>query len=545
MYPLPLLLLLLLCSAVTRTIGNSDCKKCVSCEPFMSEPVTPAAGGAVVLCSDGVWDNMRPEEVSKLLLKRHYDGPSRAAEKIVKKVVRKGLTDDTTAVVLLFGPAPGSESGDSSNGSDSLGRAPSAAGETFLRRLGSSATSSIAKEKDSGSSATSSLDGTGEDAGYIPPGMLSSVKERSNEHLTDNADDITTAREVDPRDLVLDVIGACRSDARCVVEYKDLDPAMEYLGHGEFATAWRTKLHGEPVAIKMIKKDKLGQGVIAGFKREIMLMTHMGHANVLPGLAVGQLEGKSFMVLKILNSVLINDLPRPSDSVPFWVRWRETKRWPLSRAMRYAIQLGSALRYCHHEAFPQFRVLHRDIKPANIGFLHDGTLVLFDFGLAALWTLQTGTASDAPRPLTGDTGSLRYMAPEVATNQPYNHKADVFSFADVFWEMLALRKPFENFTPNDFIRAITQGLTPEIKKKWPPPLQRLLAECFSLDMNARPDFRQIVPRLEAIHSEQIAAEKPRSKKSKQPLQLHSPRSNSISNTPATAETACSARDFAC
>ena len=54
------------------------------------------------------------------------------------------------------------------------------------------------------------------------------------------------------------------------------------------------------------------------------------------------------------------------------------------------------------------------------------------------------------------------------------------------------------------------------------------------------EYRGVLP-----NAAQIAAEKPRSKKSKQPLQLHSPRSNSISNTPATAETACSARDFAC
>ena len=35
--------------------------------------------------------------------------------------------------------------------------------------------------------------------------------------------------------------------------------------------------------------------------------------------------------------------------------------------------------------------------------------------------------------MSGETGSLRYMAPEVANCQPYNQKADVYSFGKLFW----------------------------------------------------------------------------------------------------------------
>lgn len=38
--------------------------------------------------------------------------------------------------------------------------------------------------------------------------------------------------------------------------------------------------------------------------------------------------------------------------------------------------------------------------------------------------------------LTGQTGSIRYMAPEVATNQLYNQSVDVYSFALISWGML-------------------------------------------------------------------------------------------------------------
>ena len=33
------------------------------------------------------------------------------------------------------------------------------------------------------------------------------------------------------------------------------------------------------------------------------------------------------------------------------------------------------------------------------------------------------------REATGQTGSMRYMAPEVALNKPYSHRAEIFAFA--------------------------------------------------------------------------------------------------------------------
>jgi serine/threonine protein kinase len=262
-----------------------------------------------------------------------------------------------------------------------------------------------------------------------------------------------------------------------VVTYDSLDPSMQLLGHGEFASVWRTGLGGRQVALKTLKKS--GEDAVRGLTREIMLMTLMDHPNVLPGLALGQKEGQPFMVLTLLSTVLRRELPRPVETVPFWVAWREARRWPMSRAMRCASEIGSALRYCHHDAFfPHFRVIHRDIKPENVGFLADGRAVLFDFGLAALWQLTkpdgnggcdapTDTHIDAPRQLSGETGSLRYMAPEVAHSRPYNHKADVFSFATLFWEMLSKQKPSPATQSIDSTWPLTWASDPSSRRAGP------------------------------------------------------------------------------
>lgn len=56
----------------------------------------------------------------------------------------------------------------------------------------------------------------------------------------------------------------------------------------------------------------------------------------------------------------------------------------------------------------------------------DGTVKLIDFGLARI--VENASVSNDVYEMSGETGSLRYMAPEVADCQPYNQKADVYSF---------------------------------------------------------------------------------------------------------------------
>jgi hypothetical protein len=55
--------------------------------------------------------------------------------------------------------------------------------------------------------------------------------------------------------------------------------------------------------------------------------------------------------------------------------------------------------------------------------------------------------------------------------------------------------------PDQFRRAIGKGYVPEIPRKWPAELQSLISECWKLDAQQRPEFREIVPRLEALCAE--------------------------------------------
>lgn len=318
---------------------------------------------------------------------------------------------------------------------------------------------------------------------------------------------------------------------------------------------------------------------------------------------MGTYEGLPFLVLEKLSLVLANELPKPSDSVSFWARRSQIKKWPLARTLRVAKELASALHYCHANSFEGCRVLHRDLKPNNIGtppapprpvtarrgvcqatratawaratqllmpaslsidetrtaarlslsiassaprkacepsppsprtltrcspaalppspicaplvrlvpppgFMADGRLCLFDFGLAKMWRIADGDDGTETRPLTGNTGSLRYMAPEVALNQPYSHRAEVFAWATVVWQMLAHERPYNDCDVAAFYRRVChRHERPKIPKDAPPQLAQLLMKCWEVDPAKRPEFEQILPIVSELYDEAIATKR--------------------------------------
>lgn len=241
---------------------------------------------------------------------------------------------------------------------------------------------------------------------------------------------------------------------------------LRYLGEGEFCTVWGATLDGSEVAVKVLKEEQnTNQLALDDLQRETQIMMGLSHPGILRVRGVGETEGKPFLVLDRLKATLIASLPRPPETIPFWERRAAARRWPLSRALQCGLELAEALRHCHDDALPGFRLMHRDVKPDNIGFLDDGRLVLFDFGLAKLWQTSCDEPADAPRQLTGQTGSARYMAPEVARSRPYGTSAEVYSFGILLWQLASHERPFAGMDMQRHARQVVDGgQRPPLKK---------------------------------------------------------------------------------
>ena len=89
----------------------------------------------------------------------------------------------------------------------------------------------------------------------------------------------------------------------------------------------------------------------------------------------------------------------------------------------------------------------------------------------------------------------RYI--EVANEENYNEKCDVYSFSILFWEMLSTRTPFEVCTMKILKTRVWNGehKRPFVDSSWPEPVRELLQNSWSKEIRTRPTFEQITDTL--------------------------------------------------
>jgi serine/threonine protein kinase len=176
------------------------------------------------------------------------------------------------------------------------------------------------------------------------------------------------------------------------------------------------------------------------------------------------------------------------------VKGRHTvKNQLLMERLQTSIDIASAVTYLHER-----RVLFRDLKPANVGFSVEGTLKIFDFGLAV--EIPYHADPETTFKLAGNTGTSRYMAIEVIRKEPYNLKADVFSYSILLWEIMALAKPYEGLLGHQVKESVSIfGERPSIPRSWPVAIRRLLRRGWSESIPNRPNMEEMYKTLTKVH----------------------------------------------
>lgn len=129
--------------------------------------------------------------------------------------------------------------------------------------------------------------------------------------------------------------------------------------------------------------------------------------------------------------------------------------------------------------------MHRDLKPQNIGFDEFDNVKIFDFGTAKELKPDFKIGEDQYKN-TAETGSPRYMAPEVLSDV-YGLPADIYSFTLIFWQVLTMKTPFWNLVGRDgFSHCVHEkGVRPKLKLFWPRKIKKILSKGWHRDASKR------------------------------------------------------------
>ena len=174
------------------------------------------------------------------------------------------------------------------------------------------------------------------------------------------------------------------------------------------------------VAIKVLHpqliRKKNGEEFLERFKREAQSAARCTHPNVVTVLEYGQDEDMPFIVMEFVEGASLQEIIKKGRAIS------------LQKTLSIISQLLKALHSAH-----QLKIIHRDIKAANVMILKDGGGVkLADFGIARI-------AEGPDLTMTGAVvGTPKYMAPEQMFGLKVDSRADLFSVAMVFLELLTL-----------------------------------------------------------------------------------------------------------
>ena len=247
-------------------------------------------------------------------------------------------------------------------------------------------------------------------------------------------------------------------------------------GMGEVYRARDTRL-GRDVAIKVLPQEIAGdEDRLRRFEQEARAAAALNHSCILAVYDVGADGGTSFMVTELLAGRSLRQVLRDEELT-------------VSRIVELAVQVADGLAAAH-----ALNIVHRDVKPENLFVTSEGRAKILDFGLAkSIAGRGDPTAADAPTCAATEPytvlGTAGYMAPEQARGQAVDHRADIFAFGAVLYEMLAGRRAFAGDTALDTLTAILHQaptpITSSIERPVPPSLARIVERCLEKTPGAR------------------------------------------------------------
>jgi tetratricopeptide (TPR) repeat protein len=235
------------------------------------------------------------------------------------------------------------------------------------------------------------------------------------------------------------------------------------IGRGGMGTVRRAHdtLLDRQVAIKTLAADALEDEARQHLLDEARAAARLNHPNIVSLFDAGQSDGTAYIVMELVEGRSLHEAQPDS----------------LEGVIDVARQVCQALAHAHAHG-----IVHRDLKPENVIVTVDGRVKLLDFGLARPIASRLSTEG-------GISGTVFYLAPELAMGRPVDVRADLYSLGVMLYELSTKRLPF---MADDPLAVVTQHLHAPvvpprtIQPDLPPALERLILALMAKQPEDRP-----------------------------------------------------------
>lgn len=274
------------------------------------------------------------------------------------------------------------------------------------------------------------------------------------------------------------------------IPFDELSEKSE-IGAGAFGIVMKTRWRGTVVAMKQLHRHLHNDEIAkAEFRTELKLMRQLHHPHIV------QFLGTTVDPETALVSLCSEFMHAGSLDMLF------KKQVPVSlgHAAEMALDVARGMSYLHgRKPSP---VIHRDLKPGNLMLTRANRLKIGDFGLSKTLSVRHKMPQDVDQhfTMTGETGSYRYMAPEVFRHEFYGPSVDVYAASMIFYQLFCGQQPFFGLNPVDAAKlASVEALRPTISSgMMPRELSSVVRAMWDPHDQKRPTFLEIIERLEPI-----------------------------------------------
>jgi eukaryotic-like serine/threonine-protein kinase len=232
------------------------------------------------------------------------------------------------------------------------------------------------------------------------------------------------------------------------------------LGQGGMALVFLSVVPGpmgvNKLLVVKLLRDELSQDgdFVTMFQNEARLATRLNHANVVQTYEIGVEEGHHYLAMDYL------------DGQPLHAVLRKASRGgvPLEVHVRILAEMLAGLHHAHTlKDFDgtELHVVHRDVSPQNVFLTYDGQVKVVDFGIAKAAGAASSTQAGVFK------GKLAYVAPEQASGDPVDVRADIFSVGVMLWEAIACRRFAQIDSQTAILARRISGMEPRIREVVP------------------------------------------------------------------------------